>query len=243
MSAGRDEWLESGNNELTSGLILLDLSTGRSENEDERLATWTLSLKLEDPEDTRGRSRTSRSGFSTVHKSGAFRQGGTYSLVYPSAWPCRPRRSRKRHVAGVEGATLSIAWRTDYAIRLVYELARLGPGARASIGIVAEDAGVPYDFARQIANRLARRGVLSSRRGSHGGFALARSAEELSLLDVFEAMGEKPTMSLCTHDAGACSRTSRCPVHNGVWRPLDDVIRAQLSSMTMADAVAAGRSV
>lgn len=133
---------------------------------------------------------------------------------------------------------MSIAWRTDYAIRMVYELAKLGPGARASVGVIAQAAGVPYDFARQIANRLARCGLLGSRRGSQGGFSLARPAEELTLLDIFEAMGEKPTMSLCTHDSGVCGRTAACPVHRGVWLPLDGMIRAQLASTTLAQTVA-----
>lgn len=135
---------------------------------------------------------------------------------------------------------MSIAWRTDYAFRIAYELAKLGPGVRASVGVISETAEVPYDFARQIANRLARYGLLVSRRGSQGGFALARPAEQITLLDIFEAMDEKPTMSLCTHDEHVCRRTADCPVHNGVWRPLDRMIHDQLSATSLADAVALG---
>lgn len=135
---------------------------------------------------------------------------------------------------------MSIAWRTDYAIRIAYELAKLGPGVRASVGAISETAGVPYDFARQIANRLARSGLLVSRRGAQGGFTLARPADEITLLDIFVAMDEKPTMSLCTHDEHVCRRTADCPVHNGVWRPLDQMIHNQLASTTLADTVVLG---
>jgi Rrf2 family protein len=135
---------------------------------------------------------------------------------------------------------MPIAWRTDYAMRIMYETARLGPEGQASINKLAEAASVPYDFARQIANRLAHERLLISRRGSRGGFLLARPADEITMLDIFLAMGEKPTMSLCTHDDGACKRMQSCPIHYGVWGPLDDLIRLQLSSLTLSDAVERG---
>ncbi len=135
---------------------------------------------------------------------------------------------------------MPVAWRTDYAIRLVYELARLGADVQESIGVVAERADVPYDFARQIANRLAREELLVSRRGAKGGFSLARPADEISLLDIFLAMDEKPTMSLCTHVENACGRAPWCPAHVGVWKPLDDLITDYLRGATIADAVRQG---
>jgi len=138
---------------------------------------------------------------------------------------------------------MPVAWRTDYAIRIMYEAARLGPGGKASIGSISAEADVPYDFARQIANKLAHEGLLVSRRGSKGGFLLSRPAEEISLLDIFRAMDEKPTMSLCTQVEGACGRTDTCPVHHGVWRPLDGMIERQLASMTLEEALRKGNEL
>jgi Rrf2 family iron-sulfur cluster assembly transcriptional regulator len=132
---------------------------------------------------------------------------------------------------------MPIAWRTDYAIRIMFETARLGSDALASIGVIAEKADVPYDFARQIANRLARCGLLTSKRGARGGFSLARPAEEITVLDIFEAMDERPTMSLCTHSDEACGRESFCAAHHAIWLPLDEMIREQLEGLTLADAV------
>lgn len=133
---------------------------------------------------------------------------------------------------------MPISWRTDYAIRIMFETARLGPNTLASIGVIAESSDVPYDFARQIANKLAHRGLLSSRRGARGGFMLARPAEEITVLDIFEAVGELPTMSLCTHSSERCGRESFCATHHAIWLPLDQMIRAQLSGLTLAEAVA-----
>lgn len=135
---------------------------------------------------------------------------------------------------------MAIAWRTDYALRIMYETARLGDGGMASVSVLAERADVPYDFARQIANRLSHKGLLRSKRGARGGFFLARPAAEITALDIFEAMDERPTMSLCTHTEHVCSRNEFCPVHNVLWFELDNVIEQHLGGLTLAAAVAAG---
>jgi Rrf2 family protein len=128
-------------------------------------------------------------------------------------------------------------------MRIAYELARRGDSARVSVGVLADSAQVPYDFARQIANRLARHGLLVSRRGSHGGFALSRPSDKITLFDVFEAMDETPTMSLCTRDDHDCSRIGFCPVHHGVWLPLDRLVEKQLKETTLYDCVVEGENL
>lgn len=136
---------------------------------------------------------------------------------------------------------MAIQWRTDYAIRLMYEAARLDEGVRGTVGRLAESGSVPYDFARQIANELVRGGLMVSYRGARGGVGLARPAEEVTLLDIFRVMGEPATMSLCTTDPGVCGRSVACPIHNNVWRDLDAMIEQQLASVTLAACVARGQ--
>ena len=136
---------------------------------------------------------------------------------------------------------MAIAWRTDYALRLMYETACLGEGGMASVTKLAERAGVPYDFARQIANRLAHEGLLVSRRGSKGGFALARPADEITCLEVFQAMDEAPSMSLCNEEANLCARVDVCPMHHAIWLPLDRVIVEHLAGLSLAEAVLRGK--
>lgn len=134
---------------------------------------------------------------------------------------------------------MAINWRTDYAIRLMVEIARLGPGVRDTVKRTAESAGVPYDYARTIARDLAAAGLLRSRRGVGGGVELGRSPEDISMLDIFNAMHEPASMSLCTHGQ-VCDRTAFCPVHSGVWDGLDVAIEEYLTRATLAQSVALG---
>jgi len=135
---------------------------------------------------------------------------------------------------------MPIQWRTDYAVRLMYEAARLGDGSMATVQRLAEAGSVPYDFARQIANELVRGGLMVSQRGARGGVGLAKPAADITLFDIFEVMGERATLSLCTFDPGVCSRTDNCPIHNSVWRDVDAMIEQQLTSVSLADCVTRG---
>lgn len=138
---------------------------------------------------------------------------------------------------------MPINWRTDYGIRLVYEIAKLGPGVRTTVRKLSESAEVPYDYARTIVRDLVAAGVLTSRRGVGGGVQLARPAEDIVVLDVFEALGEPPTLALCTDAGGICQRSDLCPMHVSIWNHLDGVIKEYLGSVSFAHTVAVGRAL
>lgn len=131
---------------------------------------------------------------------------------------------------------MAINWRTDYACRLMFEMARLGEGSRETVRNLAESADVPYDYARTIARDLAASGLMKSRRGVGGGVELARPASEISMLDIFRAMEEPASLSLCTQGT-VCHRSGTCPVHVGVWQELDQVIERFLADSTLDGAV------
>lgn len=137
---------------------------------------------------------------------------------------------------------MAINWRTDYACRLMFEMARLSDGARSTVRALAEAADVPYDYARTIARDLAASGLLNSRRGVGGGVELARPASQITMLDIFTAMGEPTSLSLCTQGT-VCHRSAVCPVHQGVWQQLDTVIERFLGDSTLAHAVALSQTL
>jgi len=71
-----------------------------------------------------------------------------------------------------------------------------------------------------------------------GGIELAKPAADITMLDIFNAMGEPTSLSLCTQGR-VCSRSVLCTIHSGVWRELDDLIEQHLEKATLGDAVSA----
>lgn len=84
---------------------------------------------------------------------------------------------------------MRISVKVDYACRVMVEMARLhGSGELAQIEHLARTEAVPANFLAQILLKLRDAGLISSRRGNHGGYALAKAPDEISLHDILVAV-------------------------------------------------------
>lgn len=80
---------------------------------------------------------------------------------------------------------MKISTKVDYACRVLAELARLhGSGELAQIEHLARVEKVPQNFLAQILSELRNGGLITSRRGIQGGYALARPPDQISLYDI-----------------------------------------------------------
>jgi Rrf2 family protein len=75
-----------------------------------------------------------------------------------------------------------------YAVEATLELARAEPNCPVSCSELARHGKLPKRFLLQILRKLVEREVLCSVRGVGGGYYLARRPEEITLLDVVEAI-------------------------------------------------------
>jgi Rrf2 family protein len=75
-----------------------------------------------------------------------------------------------------------------YALQAVVELGSAGAGATVPSRRLAEAGGIPDRFLLQILRTLVSHGVLHSTRGVEGGYTLARPLDQVSLLDIIEAL-------------------------------------------------------
>jgi Rrf2 family protein len=127
---------------------------------------------------------------------------------------------------------VEVTRRTDYAIRILLELARVG-GGPLSVRELAERQSVPYAFARGIQRELVTTGIVTTRRGAHGGVVLARQAAEITLRDVAHAMQGDVSCAVCSRDPGWCDRMADCEVHK-VWREVDSMVGDYLATKSLA---------
>ena len=85
-------------------------------------------------------------------------------------------------------------------------------------------------------------GLVTSTRGSHGGYELARAPEEIRMSDVLRALEGPIAPMICASEEAdaahepACDRTARCSV-NLLWVRIRDAISGTLEGMTLADLV------
>jgi len=107
---------------------------------------------------------------------------------------------------------MQITRQADYAVRAVLYLARLGIGNRAATSAIAEDQHIPPSFLAKIVSQLSIAGLLNTSRGARGGVTLARKPEDISLLEVVEAIDGPIRLNECAHADGACDFADTCPL-------------------------------
>ena len=122
----------------------------------------------------------------------------------------------------------------DYAVVLMTAAARYPTGARLSATELAGDTGVPLPTAQKLMGQLAACGLLSSVRGAGGGFALARSATEISLADIVEAVEGPIAMTVCSEGRSDCALDAHCRVkpHMGV---VGNAVRGALGAVSLTE--------
>ncbi len=76
----------------------------------------------------------------------------------------------------------------DYAVRATLELARQSEQAPVPCSQLASAGKMPERFLLQILRNLVTHGILRSTRGVEGGYTLVRPIDEISLLDIIEAI-------------------------------------------------------
>jgi len=81
-----------------------------------------------------------------------------------------------------------VSQRLDYALRAAVELANLAPGRFEAGADIAGRLGLPARFVEQQLSVLGKHGLVECRRGSGGGCALARPAEEITVAEVVAAL-------------------------------------------------------
>jgi Rrf2 family protein len=121
----------------------------------------------------------------------------------------------------------------DYAVRVMIHLAGLPVGARASRGELASAGEVPEQFVSKVLQVLARAGLITSYRGSAGGFELAREGGQITLLNVVEAVEGPLRLNFCLTSEHACGRHPWCAAHL-VWGEAQKAMTEVLEAATIA---------
>jgi Rrf2 family protein len=119
-----------------------------------------------------------------------------------------------------------------YAVHAALRLADNKDAAPVSCSRLAEQGKMPERFLLQILRDLAKQGILQSTRGGGGGFMLDRRPEEISLLEVIEAVEGPLTASLPLRASFPHPAGDRL---HGVLRKVTDETRRQLQAVKLSD--------
>lgn len=124
---------------------------------------------------------------------------------------------------------MQITRQADYAVRAVLHLARLDKGERTATSSIAQQQHIPPSFLAKIISRLSVAGLLHTSRGALGGVTLARDPQDITLLEVVEAIDGPIQLNECMTGNGTCTFEENCPIR-AVWCNAQDELVARLKN-------------
>jgi Rrf2 family transcriptional regulator, cysteine metabolism repressor len=132
--------------------------------------------------------------------------------------------------------------KTEYGVRVMVELARRTGGEPIPLAEIAAHDGLPLAYLEHLVARLRKAGLVDSRRGSRGGYLLARPAGEITMAEVVAALEGAIAPIECISEAAdgsiVCSRESSpdhaCPTKL-LWTRVRMSIVSTLRETTLAD--------
>ena len=96
--------------------------------------------------------------------------------------------------------------KAEYGVRLMVELGRRTGDAApedstpVSLTAVAEAENLPLSYLEHLVAKLRQAGLVTSVRGAHGGYRLARDAAEIPMLEVVQALEGPIAPMECFHE-------------------------------------------
>ena len=125
---------------------------------------------------------------------------------------------------------MKLSHKLEYACRVLAQLGRTyGQDKLAHIETLATAEVIPANYLVQILNELRGAGLIVSKRGKQGGYALARAPRKISLTQIVEAV-----------DGELLERNFENSGHSGarvasIWSDVGECFEAKVSEYTLDD--------
>ena len=129
---------------------------------------------------------------------------------------------------------MKVSSRSEHAFHAMLYIAAKGDGT-CTISEIAEQELIPRAYLAKILVKLTRKGLLKSFKGITGGYKLAKVPQNVSFLNIIEAMDGPLSIISCAHDTHVKGRKPRRRYCAGqmFWIPLEDKLKDALSHMTL----------
>lgn len=134
---------------------------------------------------------------------------------------------------------MRVSTRVRYGTRALVELAMHGDQSPLQIELLAEKHKLSARYLAKIVQDLRRAGLVRSVRGAHGGYVLHHPADQITVLDIWEAL-EGPIQPVeCLNDPECCEFVQSC-VTRDVWCRFQQGAAESLRQVTIASIAADG---
>ena len=98
---------------------------------------------------------------------------------------------------------------------------------------IASNVNLPMPIASKVLKLLSKAGLLTSQRGTKGGYGLARPPQEITIAAIIRALEGPIAVTECSDLKGDCGLETGCPVRTN-WHLINQAIHSALEKITLA---------
>lgn len=109
--------------------------------------------------------------------------------------------------------TVIFSKKCEYGLQAVLYLSAKEPGQIISSDEIAQSLSIPKEFVSKILQSLTESGIVLSKKGKAGGFALAKEPGKIRLIDIVAAIDGLGIFNSCVLGFPKCSPDHPCPLH------------------------------
>ena len=128
---------------------------------------------------------------------------------------------------------LRISKLTDYGTLVLSTMAS-APDTQFSATELATKLGLNTTTVSKLLKSLTRADLLTSQRGAHGGYQLAKEINQISALEIIRALEGPVALTECSTDHNECEIADACQMQSK-WQIINLAIRRALSELSLAD--------
>ncbi|MDP8253250.1 MAG: Rrf2 family transcriptional regulator [Candidatus Kaelpia aquatica] len=121
---------------------------------------------------------------------------------------------------------------TDYAIRALLELAE-NKDEFISVRQIAEKQRIPYQFLRQILQKLIKNKLVISKKGAGGGFMIDKDPNLMSIVDIIVIFQGNIQLSDCMFRSKLCVNRSSCVLRRQINR-VEKLVAKEFEAVTIS---------
>lgn len=131
---------------------------------------------------------------------------------------------------------MELTRQTEYAIRILLELAAQPSGEVLSSKTISERQDIPEEFLKKTVQLLSINGLVVTQRGTQGGVRLAKPADKITIADVVASIEGPLAINPCLLPGYECKNSKTCVVRPVLARAQNAML-SELSQNTLADLI------
>ena len=131
---------------------------------------------------------------------------------------------------------MKLSTKGRYGLKAMFELSLHENKEPVPLKIIAKNQSISEQYLEQLFSSLKKSGIVTSVRGSQGGYLLARQAREISVGDILTSLEGPVHLSDCVLDEDCCENSNTCATKI-VWEKIKKGIEEILDSISLQDMI------